>query len=467
MNKNRINKPNNGLESLSSDFSSHLDNIIHQWLHTLAPMAFTLVPIFFILDFYTMPPEFLQRFGIYRLVSTLIVIGQYLIIRQTKPHRFSYLHGYFIALNVGGIIAWMTVDLGGFNSSYYAGLNLVIIGVNLLLPWKTIHSAINSAIILAMYLLFNFVVAQNYDATILANNLFFLLATAVITVSINHVRYKMVRQEFDLREELKIARDALWSEMELAKRIQTALLPDKENIKGFKIAATMSPAIEVGGDYYDIIETSDTDKWVTIGDVSGHGVDSGLIMMMAQTSIVSTINGHVNSKPSEILDSVNKVIRENISRLGSDHYMSMMAICFSGSQMTFAGKHQDVIIFRSASNRTEIIPSTGTWIGIADNIGKYLRDATTTLDEGDIVLLFTDGITEASNNSGEMFGQTRLEQALNLYADQPVGKLLESIMRDVKAFSHEQRDDMTLLAIKKQSVLEEQVEKDFWSINNE
>ena len=147
--------------------------------------------------------------------------------------------------------------------------------------------------------------------------------------------------------------------------------------------------------------------------------------------------------------------------------MSMMAIRFNGSKMTFAGKHQDVIIFRSASNKTEIIPSTGTWIGIADNIGKYLKDATIKLEEGDIVLLFTDGITEASNNSAEMFGQVRLEQALNLYADLPVGKLLDNIMRDVKAFSHEQRDDMTLLAIKKQSGLDQQTEKDFWSLNNE
>ena len=303
MNKNLINRPKEHIESLSSNFADHLDSIIHQWLQTLATMAFTLVPIFFILDYYTMPPELLQRFGIYRLVSTLIVIGQFFIIRHTRPHRFSYLHGYFISLNVGGIIALMTVDLGGFNSSYYAGLNLVIIGVNLLLPWKTIHSAINSIIILAMYLVFNFIAAQSYEGTIFINNLFFLLATAVIAVSINHVRYKLVRQEFDLREELKIARDALWSEMELAKRIQTALLPDKDNIKGFKVAATMFPAIEVGGDYYDIIETSDTDKWVTIGDVSGHGVDSGLIMMMAQTSIVSTINCNKNSKPSEILNS--------------------------------------------------------------------------------------------------------------------------------------------------------------------
>ena len=78
----------------------------------------------------------------------------------------------------------------------------------------------------------------------------------------------------------------------------------------------MIPADEVGGDYYDIVETQNGDKWVTIGDVSGHGVDSGLIMMMAQTSILSKINNNGSCNPSEILNSTNKILRENLSRMG-------------------------------------------------------------------------------------------------------------------------------------------------------
>ena len=97
----------------------------------------------------------------------------------------------------------MTVDLGGFNSSYYAGLNLVIIGVNLLLPWKAIHSAANGFIIIFMYMFLNIVSGQSYDARILTNNLFFLCATAIIAVSINNVKYKLVKKEFDLLVELK------------------------------------------------------------------------------------------------------------------------------------------------------------------------------------------------------------------------------------------------------------------------
>jgi hypothetical protein len=271
-------QPKEKLYSEATAFQTYLNGIIHEGLKTLTALGYTLVPIFFLLDFFTMPKELLPRFGIYRLISTLLVLFQYFIIRYTKPSNLSYFHGYFVSINVGGIIALMTVDLGGFNSSYYAGLNLVIIAVNLLLSWEAIHSAINSLIIISVYIILNFVAAKDFTHTSLINNCFFLFATAIIAGSINHVKHKLVKQEFFLRVELRKARDALWSEMELAKRIQTALLPDNEKIKGFEIAATMSPAEEVGGDYYDIIETPKGDKWVTIGDVSGHGVDSGLLM---------------------------------------------------------------------------------------------------------------------------------------------------------------------------------------------
>jgi serine phosphatase RsbU (regulator of sigma subunit) len=343
----------------------------------------------------------------------------------------------------------MTVDLGGFNSSYYAGLNLVIIGVNLLLPWRAFHSAINSLIIIAMYFIFNIMAGLDYSAPVLTNNLFFLSSTAIIAVSINLVKHKLVKKEFFLLVELKKARDALWSEMELAKRIQTALLPDREKIRGYEIAAAMFPAKEVGGDYYDIIETPKGDKWVTIGDVSGHGVDSGLIMMMAQTSISAMVGNCSECQPSEVLRRVNHVIKENIARLGSDHYMTMMAIHLNESQFTVAGKHQDIIIYRSALNKTEVISTNGTWLGITDNIEEYLTDYTVKIEYGDIVLLFTDGITEAANKDGEMYGQERLEQSFNQYADLPVDRLCDKIVEDVKDFQEEQFDDMTLVVIKK------------------
>ena len=431
------------------DFDQFLNRIIHDWLKTLTLLVITLVPLFFALDYFIVPKDLLKQVGIYRLIATFIVIIQYVIIRSTKPNPLSYLHGYIVSVVVGGVIVLMTRDLGGFYSSYYAGLNLVIIGVNLLLPWRAKHSALNSGIIILMYISVNLLEANDYLTNHLINNLFFLCATSVIAVSINYVKHLLIKKEFYLMCELKIARDSIWSEMELAKRIQTALLPDKQKIKGYHIAATMIPANEVGGDYYDIIETPKGDKWVTIGDVSGHGVDSGLIMMMAQTCILSKVNNNGSCGPAELLYSINGIMRENISRLGSDHYMTMMALRLNQSGITIAGKHQDLIIYRAASNKIENVTIPGTWLGITDDIQKSLTEVTVEINTGDIVLLFTDGLTEATNPAGEMFAQAALEKALIKYADLPVRKLRDKIIEEVTSYQEKQTDDMTLVVIKK------------------
>nr|MDJ0831481.1 PP2C family protein-serine/threonine phosphatase [Desulfobacterales bacterium] len=140
---------------------------------------------------------------------------------------------------------------------------------------------------------------------------------------------------------------------------------------------------------------------------------------------------------------------ENISRLGSDHYMTMMVLRLNSSGITIAGKHQDLIIYRSALNRVETVTIPGTWLGIADNIKNELKDYDIEINKGDIVLLFTDGITEATNANGEMFGQEKLVQVLHKYADLPVRKLRNKIIAKVKAYQEEQVDDMTLVVIKK------------------
>jgi serine phosphatase RsbU (regulator of sigma subunit) len=343
----------------------------------------------------------------------------------------------------------MTVGLGGFNSSYYAGLNLVIIGVNLLLPWKAVHSAANTLIVVAMYVFSNLIGGRSYDPIILTNNLFFLLATAVIAVSINQVKYRLVHQEFSLMVQLKEARDALWGEMELAKRIQTALLPSTEAIPGYETAAVMYPAEEVGGDCYDIIKTRNGELWLAMGDVSGHGVDSGLIMMMAQTSVSTMVNSCSLCSPSKVLQAVNAALRKNISRLGADHYMSLVLLRLGDGDFMLAGKHQDVILYRASQKAIEIVPTSGTWMGITDDVGDFLDDRTVALHPLDIVLLFSDGITEAMNAAGEMFGQERLAEQLALRATLPVDQIVSGIMDMVRSFCVEQVDDMSIVVVRK------------------
>lgn len=441
--------PTNPIEAPS--IGVYIDRLIHDWSRTLTALGFSLIPLFFVLDLFMMPRELLPRFAVYRLVATAIVIGQYFFLRVSQPNGKSYLHGYFFSFVVGLMIALMTTDLGGFNSTYYAGLNLVLIAVNLLLPWAAVHSAINSMLIIGMYVVLNLIVPQRepVQSDILINNLYFMVSTGVIAISINYVKQKLIVQEFHLRADLKAARDALWGEMEVAKRIQTSLLPKMHHVNGYKIAAVMYPADEVGGDYYDVIESAQGETWLCIGDVSGHGVESGLIMMMTQTSIFTTVNREPNLSPSAVLTSANAVLKTNISRLGADRYVTCMAMQLKPDRIVFGGKHQDVLVYRAKSGTAEQISTDGVWLGVIDDISGKLGDEMRMIEEDDVILLFTDGITEAMNEKKELFGEERLRQSLMRAAGMDVEEIVRAVIADVRAFMITQKDDLTVVVAKR------------------
>ncbi|GAH35653.1 unnamed protein product, partial [marine sediment metagenome] len=99
--KDKINNNEERFDFDANDFKNYLNSIIHEWSKTLTTLVFTLVPIFFILDYFTMPKELLPRFGVYRLVSTLIALTQYFFIRHTRPSNLSNVHGYLVSVIVG------------------------------------------------------------------------------------------------------------------------------------------------------------------------------------------------------------------------------------------------------------------------------------------------------------------------------------------------------------------------------
>lgn len=430
-------------------FHDYLVHIIHQWSRTVAALGFCLVPIFFILDYFTMPEEQLDKFFLYRLAATFIALILYLILRNTSPSRKSYIHGYILSLVVGGVISLMTIDLGGFNSSYYVGLILVIIAVNLMLPWGPFHTFFNSFIVILFYILCNTIYPSSFETKNLINNMFFLLASIVIIIAINKLRFDLIRQEFDLREKLVLARDSLWGEMEIAKKIQTSLLPNKTDIGSYQCAAIMETADEVGGDYYDIIKTQLGQEWVAIGDVSGHGVESGLIMMMAQMGIATILQKNRGMKPSEILARLNRTLKTNIEKLESEMYMTILLLKLNSSNITVSGKHQDILLYHAKSQTVKTISTKGTWIGLTDEIEDYVFDISIPVEKGDLILLFTDGVTEATNSEGEMYGQERLTEKFKEEAHLPVKELLDAIHIEINSFMEIQEDDITMLVLKK------------------
>jgi serine phosphatase RsbU (regulator of sigma subunit) len=223
-------------------------------------------------------------------------------------------------------------------------------------------------------------------------------------------------------------------------------------VNGYQIAATMVPADEVGGDYYDVIESPHGETWLCIGDVSGHGVESGLIMMMTQTSIFTAVNRASGQSPSAVLSSANQVLKQNISRLGVERYVTCMASELRSDSIRFAGKHQDVLVYRARTGTIELLSTDGVWLGVVDDIGGMLGDDSRPVEEGDVLLWFTDGVTEAMNEKRELFGEERLRATLARTARTArldVNQIVQAVIADVNGFMKTQRDDVTVVVAKR------------------
>ncbi|MBN2158022.1 MAG: SpoIIE family protein phosphatase [Spirochaetes bacterium] len=254
------------------------------------------------------------------------------------------------------------------------------------------------------------------------------------------------------------ARDALWDEMQLAKKIQTVLLPDRPSITGYEISAFMKPADDVGGDYYDVIHAGGVD-WIVIGDVSGHGMPAGLVMMMAQTSINTVISNQPGLAPSEVLTKVNKTLYRNIKKLDEDKYMTITVLAaHREGRFIFSGLHQDILVYRTGSSEVEQVDTNGMWIGIINDLSGKVTDDYLTMLPGDSLLLYTDGITEAWRKGSEkdvrsmeeeMFGEERLKRVFAENARRPVGEIRDAIL--ASQYDYVPNDDVTLLIVRRAS----------------
>lgn len=237
------------------------------------------------------------------------------------------------------------------------------------------------------------------------------------------------------------------TEMRVAEKIQKSLIPSRPSMHGYQVATYMKPADKVGGDYFDIINTPGSD-YIIIADVSGHGLTAGLIMMMVQTSIHSTLQAGGDLKPSELLSNVNKTITSNISKLGEMKYVTITALnAKSDGFITYSGCHLELLIYRINTGAIEVIKTKGHWLGIEDNIEDFLTDADFTLNTGDKLLLFTDGITEAMGIGEETYGKNRLVDLFGLNAHKSPDEIKNAILKSVELYKV--LDDISLLVIEK------------------
>lgn len=255
------------------------------------------------------------------------------------------------------------------------------------------------------------------------------------------------KQLQEANQKIKEAMSALWGEMELAKKIQTVLLPVRPELSGYDISASLEPADEVGGDYYDVISVDGYD-WIIIGDVSGHGVPAGLVMMMAQTAIHTVLRENPEMPVSQLLSVVNLTISANIKRLGETKYMTMTVLAgVKNGVFSFAGLHQDILIYRAATGKIDAIETTGMWLGLETDISQMVPVDNLKLELGDCMVLYTDGVTEAMDENGDMFGHERLLKVIEENGDRLASEIHRCVLNDLEPY--EKPDDVTVVVVKR------------------
>ncbi len=256
---------------------------------------------------------------------------------------------------------------------------------------------------------------------------------------------RMVRELAESRAQL-LEKQRLEHEMELAEEIQTSILPARPEVEGLEIAAVMRTATEVGGDYYDIIPTRDG-AWIGIGDVAGHGLRAGLVMLMVQSSIASLARESPGASPRDLVVTLNRVIYDNVrERLGQDEHVTFSLLrYFHDGLLRFAGAHEPILVVRAATGECEEFETPGTWVGVLPEIGQAVNDSEIQLQVGDLVLLHSDGLVEARDASGEYYGLDRVREGLLRGREEPLETLAESLVQAAEQWRAEVCDDISLV----------------------
>ncbi|MEM7182355.1 MAG: SpoIIE family protein phosphatase, partial [Spirochaetota bacterium] len=234
--------------------------------------------------------------------------------------------------------------------------------------------------------------------------------------------------------------------MEIARDMQTCLLPTRPQIDGFDITTFMQTCDEVGGDYYDVFSYGGFD-WLIIGDVSGHGVKSGMVMMMVQVAIHTAMR-YYNSKQSleDVLQKVNNVVTNNISMMQADKYMTLTILLVEKNKLYYAGLHQPIIIYRAAEDKVEQLKTEGSWLGYEEMMNDY-PTMSFTMNSGDTLILYTDGVSEAVDKDDKMFDDSGIRNFMQRNGTCTTKQMRKLLIEKLKDYKNE--DDITFVFVKK------------------
>jgi len=239
------------------------------------------------------------------------------------------------------------------------------------------------------------------------------------------------------------------SEIKIAQQIQASLSPSAPiKTDQFEVTGYCLPADQVGGDYFDYFFRNEDHLDIVIADVSGHSIGPALFMVETRSAIRTQAKRL--GTPSETLSVLNDFMFEDLDK--ADYFITLFYLQYdiNTQQLSFANAgHPPPLLLSLFHNECRQLDADGMILGVRKNV--IFEEKTTTITQGDLILLYTDGLTEAENPDGDFFGVERASELLIQYAHQPPEKIIEALLMHLKQFCQSEsfKDDITLMVFKR------------------
>ncbi len=248
----------------------------------------------------------------------------------------------------------------------------------------------------------------------------------------------------------QLAAELVNKELEVATEIQARFFPQQTpNLEGYEVAGCSIPAKDVGGDYYDFIPNPEPGQHgFVVADVTGKGVPASLLM----ATMRATLRANIQNNPNDIVQALRQVNGDIYRDSPVDKFITSIYcnLDYESHELSYVNSgHNPPYIVRAKDNRIEELDQGGLMLGIMEEID--LPKATLSIDKGDILMLFSDGVTEATNPSGELFSEERFEQWLLDHNQLSAEEMKDALLKTLRDYADgsPQSDDITFIIVKR------------------
>jgi serine phosphatase RsbU (regulator of sigma subunit) len=261
-------------------------------------------------------------------------------------------------------------------------------------------------------------------------------------------RREVVYAYEDLAPHVKriVERERVKAEIDAANRIQAALLPlDAPQLAGASVASHYRAATEIGGDYFDFLTLRDGDIGIAFGDVSGHGLTSGIVMAMAKSALLVQVE--VDPSPRAVMNVLNDIVMKTApKRIMMTFFFGVLDPATQQVRFSSAG-HLDPYVYRAARGELEALSSWGFPLGVRRR--DPFREHVVVFAPGDRLILYSDGLIEALDDDGNPFGFDRFEQVLRDCGARSAEEIKNALLKSIRKFTRNRppEDDQTLVVV--------------------